>query len=97
MIWWLAQHLLVTLALVGIVAIAGAILRNHPALRHALWLIVVLKFMTPAIMYWPAELQVSESLFGKNQTESGGRRATEWALGSSVTVIWAELLVAEEV
>ena len=49
---WLIENTVVTLALVGLVSVAGLGLRNRPAIRHALWLIVLLKLVTPSVVSW---------------------------------------------
>lgn len=47
----LANALLATL-LAGLVYLAGRRLR-HPPLIHALWILVLLKFLTPPVLHWP--------------------------------------------
>ena len=43
---WLIENTVVTLALIGFVSIAGFGLQNRPAIRHALWLVLLLKLVT---------------------------------------------------
>jgi beta-lactamase regulating signal transducer with metallopeptidase domain len=53
MLWWLAQNAVVAAALAGVVALACRVGRLRPAVRHALWLVVLLKLVTPPIVSWP--------------------------------------------
>ena len=53
MLWWLLQNALVATVLAGLVALFCRFARPSPAVRHALWLIVLIKLMAPPIVYWP--------------------------------------------
>ena len=53
MAWWLFQNLVVTAALVAAVALFCRFGRIGPVARHALWVLVLLKFITPPIVVWP--------------------------------------------
>jgi beta-lactamase regulating signal transducer with metallopeptidase domain len=53
MIWWLTETTLVAAALAGAVALLCRRLRPRPAVRHALWLVVLLKLLTPPLLAWP--------------------------------------------
>jgi len=53
MLWWIAQNIAVTLALVVIVWSACRSFRIGPVGRHALWLVVLLKMLTPPLVAWP--------------------------------------------
>jgi beta-lactamase regulating signal transducer with metallopeptidase domain len=52
-LWWLLQNTITIGVLVAIVALLSRRLRTRPALEHALWLIVLVKFVTPPIVIWP--------------------------------------------
>jgi len=52
-LWWLAENCLVVAAMVVVVSVACRFLRNRPAVQHALWLLVLVKFITPPIVTWP--------------------------------------------
>jgi beta-lactamase regulating signal transducer with metallopeptidase domain len=56
MLWWLAQNALVAAGLAVLAALAGRGLRLSPALRHALWVVVLLKLLTPPGVFWPWSL-----------------------------------------
>src|SRR5438270_9163063 len=53
MLWWLAQNALMAGLLSGVVALACRLGRFRPAVRHALWLVVLIKFITPPLLEWP--------------------------------------------
>src|SRR5438128_78981 len=53
MLWWLIQNTVLAAILAGGVALACWLGRPRPAVRHALWLIVLCKLMTPPCVYWP--------------------------------------------
>ncbi len=50
---WLIVHTVVTAALAGVVLTASRLFRLGPAARHLLWLVVLVKFLTPPVVYWP--------------------------------------------
>ncbi len=50
---WVTQHVVVTAMLVAAVALASRLLSNRPALEHALWLVVLARFMLPPLFDWP--------------------------------------------
>jgi beta-lactamase regulating signal transducer with metallopeptidase domain len=52
MLWWLAHTTLTAAVLVGIVALVCRLGRFGPAVRHALWLLVLLKLLTPPLVKW---------------------------------------------
>jgi beta-lactamase regulating signal transducer with metallopeptidase domain len=53
MLWWLAQNGVAAGLLTGLVALVCRLGRLGPAARHALWLIVLLKLVTPPVILWP--------------------------------------------
>jgi beta-lactamase regulating signal transducer with metallopeptidase domain len=53
MLWWLAETTIVAAALAGAAALLCRHLRPRPAIRHALWLVVLLKLLSPPLMEWP--------------------------------------------
>jgi beta-lactamase regulating signal transducer with metallopeptidase domain len=52
-LWWLAQNALLAGVLAGLVALVCRLGRFRPAVRHALWLLVLLKLVTPPLVEWP--------------------------------------------
>jgi beta-lactamase regulating signal transducer with metallopeptidase domain len=53
MLWWLAQTTVMAAALAGLVALVCLLGRLRPAVRHALWLVVLVKLLTPPGVAWP--------------------------------------------
>jgi hypothetical protein len=53
MAWWLFQNVIVTAGLALIVAAVCRTGRIGPVGRHALWLVVLVKFVTPPLVVWP--------------------------------------------
>jgi beta-lactamase regulating signal transducer with metallopeptidase domain len=53
MLWWLAQNTVIAIVLAGIVALLCRYGRFSPAVRHALWLVVLIKLVTPPFVEWP--------------------------------------------
>jgi beta-lactamase regulating signal transducer with metallopeptidase domain len=52
--WWLvAQHVATTAVLVAVVTLACRMIPNRPALQHALWVVVLVKFVMPPTIEWP--------------------------------------------
>jgi beta-lactamase regulating signal transducer with metallopeptidase domain len=58
MLEWLILHTLVTAALAAVVWLVVRRFRLSPAARHALWLVVLLKLLTPPLVRWPWSLPV---------------------------------------
>jgi beta-lactamase regulating signal transducer with metallopeptidase domain len=56
-LWWLAQNTVAIAILIPIVAAACRLCRNRPAVQHALWAVVLLKFLTPPLVSWPWPVQ----------------------------------------
>lgn len=53
MAWWLFQNLVVTAGLAVLVTVICRTLRPGPVVRHAMWVLVLLKFVMPPIVAWP--------------------------------------------
>src|SRR5215211_5728758 len=53
MLWWIAETTLVAAALAAVAALAPRLRPLGPAARHALWLVVLLKLVTPPLWSWP--------------------------------------------
>src|SRR5258708_4091158 len=49
MLWWLAQNTLIAAILALAVSLACRCFRFSPAVRHALWLVVLIKLITPSV------------------------------------------------
>ncbi len=56
-LWWLAQNTVTIGLAVVVVALLCRLTPNRPALHHLLWLIVMLKFLTPPVVVWPWSME----------------------------------------
>ncbi|HEV3122241.1 MAG TPA: hypothetical protein VGY53_10070, partial [Isosphaeraceae bacterium] len=73
MLWWFAQNTIAIAVMILFVAASCRLFRNRPAVQHVLWVVVLLKFVTPPVVSWPWSLQqVSQSLrsFVASEAES---------------------------
>ena len=52
-LWWLAQNALATALLIPVAAAVSVSFRRRPAVQHAIWVILLFKFLTPPIVSWP--------------------------------------------
>ena len=50
---WLIQHFVTTALLIVVVVLACRLVPRRPALQHALWVVVLLKFLMPPWIAWP--------------------------------------------
>ena len=65
--WWFAETTLIA-GLLAVVALAVGRLRSlGPSTRHLLWLVVLIKMMTPPIIHAPSPLQAWE--FGDREVQ----------------------------
>lgn len=53
MYWWILQHLVIVTALALAVYVSSRAFRLSPAVRHALWVVVLIKLMMPPVIVWP--------------------------------------------
>jgi beta-lactamase regulating signal transducer with metallopeptidase domain len=53
MAFWIFQNVVVTAALAAIVLVLCRVGRIGPVARHALWVLVLVKFVTPPLVVWP--------------------------------------------
>ncbi len=56
MLWWLAHTTVSAAILAGFVALVCRVGRLRPAVRHALWLLVLVKLMMPPVVAWQVPL-----------------------------------------
>jgi beta-lactamase regulating signal transducer with metallopeptidase domain len=68
---WYLQNAITTALLVPFVLIACRAFRDRPAVQHALWLILLVKFLMPPLVAWPWQLdnlwQYAISFFAASQ------------------------------
>ena len=53
MAFWIFQNIVITAALAAAVALVCRSGRLGPVARHALWVLVLIKFVTPPLVVWP--------------------------------------------
>jgi len=53
MAWWIFQSLVTTAALAALVAVVCRFVPIAPVARHALWVLVLVKFLMPPLVVWP--------------------------------------------
>ncbi len=58
MLEWLIHHSVESAALAAVVWLLCLFVRGRPAVRHALWLLVLVKLLTPPLICWPWPLPV---------------------------------------
>ena len=63
MLWWLAHTTVTAAALAVVVALVCRLGRLGPAARHALWLLVLVKLLTPPVVTWRLPLPSAWSGF----------------------------------
>jgi uncharacterized protein (TIGR03067 family) len=52
-LWWLGQNTVTIAVMIPFVLLLSRLFRNRPAAQHLLWLVVLVKFLTPPILSWP--------------------------------------------
>lgn len=53
LLWWFGQNTLAALLMIPCVMLACRLFRDRPAVQHLLWLVILLKFLTPPVVAWP--------------------------------------------
>ena len=62
-LYWLMQNAVAAALLIPLVLLACRVFPHRPAVQHLLWLVVLVKFMTPPIVAWPWSIRdAQESL-----------------------------------
>lgn len=56
-LWGLCENAIATAILAAVLGALGWPLRRRPGVQHALWLIVLIKFVTPPVVVWPWSVQ----------------------------------------
>ena len=60
--WWFGQNALTALLMFPCVMVACRLFCDRPAVQHLLWLVILLKFVTPPIVAWPLSVAELRSL-----------------------------------
>ncbi len=53
LLWWFGQNTLAALLMIPCVMLACRMFPDRPAVQHLLWLVILLKFVTPPVVVWP--------------------------------------------
>jgi beta-lactamase regulating signal transducer with metallopeptidase domain len=77
MFWCLAQHVATATILAGVIAFICRWARLGPALRHGLWLLVLVKLLVPPFVYWPWALPVAGQFFQEEPTVLTGEQSAD--------------------
>lgn len=72
MTWWLVQHVVATTVFASLVALVCRLMRLGPVAQHALWLLVLIKFVTPPMVEWPWTLPDPLGLSGVYAVQGEG-------------------------
>lgn len=68
---WAVQTLLTIVLLIPLVWLACRVFRYRPAVQHALWLILLVKFVTPSVVVWPWQFdEIASGLFQTSEPHS---------------------------
>ena len=81
--WWIAQTACVSALLAAFVAIAGRVARLSPAVKHALWLLVLVKLITPPVtsyrLPFAADVKFATWISGAGPVSQQGGRDNSYA------------------
>ena len=70
-VWWMVQNSITVAVILPLVMIGCRLFRERPAVQHLLWLVVLLKLVTPPIVTWSVVLEdVGTQLWALSQTAS---------------------------
>jgi len=90
MAWWLFQNVVITAGLALVVAAVCRTTRIGPVGRHALWLIVLVKFVTPPLVVWPwaapDPLRVAAVAMA---ADAGGTSGVGWGVHAATSIATA--------
>jgi beta-lactamase regulating signal transducer with metallopeptidase domain len=67
-LWWLGQNSLTVAILIPLVHGVCRIYRRRPAVQHVLWVVVLVKFITPPLVSWPWTVQQMQGLAGPTRS-----------------------------
>jgi hypothetical protein len=82
MLVWLTETTLIAAVLAVVAALAGRWHRLGPGARHALWLVVMLKLVTPPVLSWPWAASMAWAPRGIAAPPGGQGRVSNELLGS---------------
>src|SRR6266700_1510447 len=89
-LWWLVQNTVTVAIAIPLVALACRVFRHRPAVQHALWLILLIKLMTPPLAVWPWSVNdVQEALWSTDSVNGqmvANNPETQWEMPSRATL-----------
>ena len=65
-LWWLCQNTVAVALIVPLVLLLGRAFRARPAVQHALWLVLLVKFLMPPIVESPWSVESLAKLFSSS-------------------------------
>jgi beta-lactamase regulating signal transducer with metallopeptidase domain len=89
MLVWLTETTSIAAVLAVVAALAGRWLRLGPGARHALWLVVMIKLVTPPVLSWPWAASMAWAPQGIAARPSGQGRVSNELLGPSPDAAWS--------
>ncbi|MBX7259376.1 MAG: M56 family metallopeptidase [Candidatus Hydrogenedentes bacterium] len=90
MYWWILQHLVIVTVLATIVYASSRAFRLSPAVRHALWVVVLIKLMMPPVIVWPWAMPQFAALNAASPSATTVVDVSEIALESDGAAVPAE-------
>lgn len=69
LLWWFGQNSLAALLMIPCVWLSCRLFRDSPAVQHLLWLVILVKFITPPIIVWPWSLDELRGIAWSQDTE----------------------------
>ena len=55
--WWLAQNTLAIVVLIPLAIVVCRLFRRRPAVQHAIWVVLLFRFITPPVVSWPWSIE----------------------------------------
>jgi beta-lactamase regulating signal transducer with metallopeptidase domain len=95
MLWWLAQNAVAAAALAALVNLACRLGRFRPAVRHALWLLVVVKLLAPPVFEWPWSVADVAGRWSPALTALAAADPPQVNVGRKYGVVLSEVAAAE--
>ncbi|MCA9177797.1 MAG: hypothetical protein KDB14_25195 [Planctomycetales bacterium] len=69
LLWWFGQNSLAAVLMIPCVLLACCLFRDRPAVQHLLWLVILVKFITPPIVVWPWSVDELRSIVWAQDSE----------------------------
>ncbi|HEX3446732.1 MAG TPA: M56 family metallopeptidase, partial [Isosphaeraceae bacterium] len=84
MLVWFAETSLIAVVLAAVAMVAGRWTRLGPGARHALWLVVMIKLVTPPVVSWPWAVSLASPPHEVAASPEAKGRASKDVLGASL-------------